>query len=104
MGDAVHEVIIIAQSLASIDAIQGAISAPIAAVKNPTPLKILDWEELMPGLRQGIEMDLVSGMIFYFLLILVVAFSILNTFLMAIFYHPFRTGFIYFNFLPHKCL
>jgi ABC-type lipoprotein release transport system permease subunit len=30
-------------------------------------------------------MDLVSGMIFYFLLILVVAFSILNTFLMAIF-------------------
>jgi ABC-type lipoprotein release transport system permease subunit len=85
MGDAVHEVIIIAQSLASIDAIQGAISAPIAAVKNPTPLKILDWEELMPGLRQGIEMDLVSGMIFYFLLILVVAFSILNTFLMAIF-------------------
>ena len=38
----------------------------------------------MPGLRQGIEMDLISGMIFYFLLILVVAFSILNTFLMAI--------------------
>ena len=38
----------------------------------------------MPGLRQSIEMDLISGIIFYFLL-LVVAFSILNTFLMAIF-------------------
>lgn len=84
MGDAVHEIIIIARSLASIDAIKDLLSAPIAAVENPTPLKILDWEELMPGLRQGIEMDLVSGMIFYFLLILVVAFSILNTFLMAI--------------------
>jgi ABC-type antimicrobial peptide transport system permease subunit len=39
----------------------------------------------MPGLRQAIEMDLVSGLIFYGLLIIVVAFSILNTFLMAIF-------------------
>ena len=85
MGSAVHEIVIIAQSLASIDAIQHSISASITAVANPTPLKVLDWEELMPGLRQGIEMDLVSGMIFYFLLILVVAFSILNTFLMAIF-------------------
>jgi ABC-type lipoprotein release transport system permease subunit len=84
MGDAVHEIIIIARSLGSIDAIKALLSAPIAAVENPTPLKILDWEELMPGLRQGIEMDLVSGMIFYFLLIIVVAFSILNTFLMAI--------------------
>jgi ABC-type lipoprotein release transport system permease subunit len=45
----------------------------------------LDWQELMPGLRQAIEMDLVSGLIFYGLLIIVVAFSILNTFLMAIF-------------------
>ena len=39
----------------------------------------------MPGLRQAIEMDLISGIIFYALLVLVVAFSILNTFLMAIF-------------------
>jgi ABC-type lipoprotein release transport system permease subunit len=85
MGNAVHEIVIIADSLADIDAMRHTISDPIAEVNNPTPLKILDWEELMPGLRQGIEMDLVSGMIFYFLLILVVAFSILNTFLMAIF-------------------
>jgi len=48
-------------------------------------LAVLDWEELMPGLRQAIEMDLISGLIFYLILILVVAFSILNTFLMAIF-------------------
>ena len=45
---------------------------------------VLDWDELMPGLRQAIRMDLVSGAIFYLILILVVAFSILNTFLMAI--------------------
>ena len=39
----------------------------------------------MPGLKQSIQMDLVGGIIFYLILILVVAFSILNTFLMAIF-------------------
>jgi ABC-type lipoprotein release transport system permease subunit len=84
MEGAVHKIIIIARSLASTDTIKRSLSARITAVRNPTPLKVLDWEQLMPGLRQAIEMDLVSGMIFYFLLILVVAFSILNTFLMAI--------------------
>jgi ABC-type antimicrobial peptide transport system permease subunit len=40
--------------------------------------------ELMPGLVEAIKMDLVSGFIFYLILIVVVAFSILNTFLMSI--------------------
>jgi putative ABC transport system permease protein len=41
--------------------------------------------DLMPGLVQSIKMDLVSALIMYAILIVVVAFSILNTFLMAIF-------------------
>jgi ABC-type lipoprotein release transport system permease subunit len=41
--------------------------------------------ELMPGLLEGIQLDMVSGMIFYLILVMVVAFSIMNTFLMAIF-------------------
>ncbi|GAJ01540.1 unnamed protein product, partial [marine sediment metagenome] len=48
-------------------------------------LVVLDWMELMPGLIQAIQMDLVSAFIFYIILIVVVAFSILNTFLMAVF-------------------
>ena len=47
-------------------------------------LVVLDWKELMPGLHQSIQMDLYSGLIFYVILIIVVAFSILNTFLMAV--------------------
>ena len=40
----------------------------------------------MPGVKQSIQMDLVSGLVsFYLMLIVVVAFSILNTFLMAVF-------------------
>ncbi len=85
MNDAVHEVVIIAKSLSDVAGIKRSIESKLLALENQKPLRTLDWQELMPGLRQGIEMDLISGMIFYFLLILVVAFSILNTFLMAIF-------------------
>ena len=85
MQGAVHEVVIIADALRNIAAIKTAIQAAMSSLKLKKPLAVLDWDELMPGLRQSIEMDLVSGLIFYLLLVLVVAFSILNTFLMAIF-------------------
>ena len=85
MQGAVHEVVIIADALRNIAAIKTAIQATLSSLKLKKPLTVLDWNELMPGLRQSIEMDLVSGLIFYLLLVLVVAFSILNTFLMAIF-------------------
>jgi putative ABC transport system permease protein len=85
MQGAVHQVVTIAASLADVDDIKAAVKSAIPAVKSKKPLTVLDWNELMPGLRQSIEMDLVSGLIFYLLLVLVGAFSILNTFLMAIF-------------------
>jgi ABC-type lipoprotein release transport system permease subunit len=85
MQGAVHEVVIIADSLRNIASIKAAITAGMLQLKPDKPLTVLDWDELMPGLRQSIEMDLISGLIFYLLLVLVVAFSILNTFLMAIF-------------------
>ena len=85
MRGAVHEIVIIADSLSDIAEIKRSLNGILSSRKDQELLKTLDWQELMPGLRQGIEMDLVSGMIFYFLLVIVVAFSILNTFLMAIF-------------------
>jgi len=85
MDGAVHEVVVIAKSLAHISTIKARLKAALSVLNSDKPLKTLDWQELMPGLRQAIEMDLVSGLIFYGLLIIVVAFSILNTFLMAIF-------------------
>jgi len=83
MRGAVHEVVAVGKSLKYVAKIKKDITAQIA--KTKLPLVALDWNELMPGLRQAIKMDLVSGIIFYLILILVVAFSILNTFLMAIF-------------------
>ena len=85
MQGAVHKIIVIADALRNIAAIKNAILAGLSSPELNKKLRVLDWDELMPGLRQSIEMDLVSGLIFYLLLVLVVAFSILNTFLMAIF-------------------
>jgi ABC-type lipoprotein release transport system permease subunit len=48
-------------------------------------LAVLTWDELTPGLKQSIELDLIGGVIMYVILVIVVAFSILNTFFMAIF-------------------
>ena len=85
MDEAVHEVVVIGKSLSDVAGIKTKLNSALAALNSAKPLTTLDWQELMPGLRQAIEMDLVSGLIFYGLLIIVVAFSILNTFLMAIF-------------------
>lgn len=85
MGKAVHEVVVIGNSLWNISKIKENLQGQIEKINKKDILTVLNWEELMPGLRQGIEMDLTMGIIFYLLLIIVVAFSILNTFLMAIF-------------------
>ena len=80
-----HEVVIVAHSLSDVGTIKRTVQKALSSLVTDQRLVVLDWNELMPGLRQSIEMDLISGLIFYILLILVVAFSILNTFLMAIF-------------------
>ena len=85
MGGGVHQIVIVLDSLSRVPQVKKALALAIKSVQNDPPLTVMDWEELIPGLRQGIEMDLISGMIFYLILILVVAFSIMNTFLMAIF-------------------
>jgi ABC-type lipoprotein release transport system permease subunit len=85
MRGAVHEVVVVGKSLKHVSDIKKAVQTGIKEKNMELVLTVLDWEALMPGLRQAIEMDLISGIIFYLILILVVAFSILNTFLMAIF-------------------
>jgi putative ABC transport system permease protein len=86
MHGAVHEVVALCKSLGDVPEMKRAVAAGIRNLsKGEHHLVVLDWMELMPGLIEGIKMDLVSGFIFYIILIVVVAFSILNTFLMAIF-------------------
>lgn len=83
MEGTVHQVVIQAESLDRVSRVKAALASSLAGVSER--LVVLDWEQLMPGLIQAIRMDLISGFIFYIILIVVVAFSILNTFLMALF-------------------
>ena len=47
-------------------------------------LVVLDWDTLEPGLRQAIRADMTSAWIIYAILIVLVAFSVLNTQLMSV--------------------
>lgn len=85
MHRAVHQIVVIAESLKRIPEMKAQIQSRIDHLETRENLTVLEWSDIMPGLKQAISMDLVSGLIFWLLLIIVVAFSILNTFLMAIF-------------------
>jgi ABC-type lipoprotein release transport system permease subunit len=81
MGGRVHRVVAAVDRLAAVPGLK----AVLAADDKLAGLAVLDWSELLPGIKQSIQLDLVSGFITYSVLLVVVAFSILNTFLMAIF-------------------
>jgi len=54
------------------------------AVLDTSKVRALGWEEVLPDLKQGIELDNYSGMLFLGILLVVVAFGILNTVLMSV--------------------
>ncbi|MBW2599906.1 MAG: ABC transporter permease [Deltaproteobacteria bacterium] len=85
MRGAVHGVVALGKSLEDVRKIKKELGAGVRGIDGDGNLVVLDWMELMPGIVQSIQMDLASGLIMYVILIVVVAFSILNTFLMAIF-------------------
>lgn len=47
-------------------------------------IRALPWQEVMPDLKQSIELDNYSGILFLAILLIVVAFGILNTVLMSV--------------------
>lgn len=92
MDQAVHEIVVTTDSLSDVETVKAHLQQQIENRFPSSRPVVLDWDELMPGLGQAIRMDLVSGSITYFILIMVVAFSILNTFLMAILERTYEFG------------
>ena len=80
MEGSAHRLVIITKNLAD----NGPVAAAVRGMVEAADLAVLTWDELTPGLRQSIELDLIGGIIMYAILVIVVAFSILNTFFMAI--------------------
>jgi len=61
-----------------------AATSDLRALVTGKPLAVLSWEELMPEFRQHLQMDNVTGILFLGILIIIVAFGILNTVLMSV--------------------
>ena len=82
MDGQVHRIVINCASLDVLETVKERIEDRLTRVQDE--LVVLTWDELVPGLKQSIQLDMISGYIFYFLLLVVVAFSIMNTFIMAV--------------------
>ncbi len=92
MRGAVHQVVAVCDSLTAVGPAQSTVTGNLPKVKSKRNLECKSWDELLPGLIQSIQMDLGGGIIFYLILIVVVAFSIMNTFLMAVFERTHEFG------------
>lgn len=79
MQGAGHEVVIAAPSLESVAMLKRRIESLV-----PPELVVHDWDALQPGLKQAIQADLSSAFFMYAVLVILVAFSVLNTQLMSV--------------------
>lgn len=88
-----HRLVIRIERDASVDAVaaalQGALpttwpAAPDAAA-DAQPVTVRTWRDLLPELHQAIEVDRLSGALFYWLIMILVTFSVVNTFVMTVY-------------------
>ncbi|MCP4289266.1 MAG: ABC transporter permease [Gammaproteobacteria bacterium] len=81
MGTDAHEVVITTADLSMVEETKKAATGLLPAGSN---LVVYDWDALQPGLKQAIQADLASAWFMYTVLIILVAFSVLNTVLMSV--------------------
>ena len=81
MNGAGHQIVMTTSDLSQVAA------AKLGAQKllpHDSDLVIHDWDALQPGLKQAIRADLTSAAFMYILLVVLVAFSVMNTQLMSV--------------------
>jgi len=84
MGDAVHELVVVATDLEHLPDLARSIRERLASASSSEGLHLLTWQQLLPGLEQSIRVDMVSGWINYGIVVIIVAFGIMNTFVMCV--------------------
>ena len=80
MGEQAHSIVIGGER----DKADSIAAATEDALQDRDALRLLDWETLMPGLKQAIQADFTSAWFMYAVLIVLVAFGMLNTMLMSV--------------------
>ncbi len=81
MQDRGHSLAVRAQHIDDVESLQLQIGELLDADKS---LSLRHWDELQPGLRQAIQADMASNSFMYIVLVVLVAFSVLNTQLMSV--------------------
>ena len=81
MGTAGHAVVIMAPDLLQVGGVQSRASTSLPEGED---LVIHDWDALLPGLKQAIQADFASAWFMYAVLVVLVAFGVLNTQLMSV--------------------
>jgi len=76
-----HQVVV---SAATLEAAELLLPEVAAALPDGAGLVVHDWDALQPGLRQAIQADMSSAFFMYGILVILVAFSVLNTQLMSV--------------------
>ena len=76
-----HQVVINAPSIDDVAELQSRVAALLPAGQD---LVVHDWNALQPGLQQAIKADMSSAFFMYGILVILVAFSVLNTQLMSV--------------------
>lgn len=81
LADEVHTFAIKVADLEEIDTIIGALQKEIVR----DDIVVRHWDEVLPELRQMIELDRLSGEFLYWIVMILVAFSVVNSFIMTVF-------------------
>ncbi len=80
MGDQGHSIVVMTPDLFELEPAM----STIRSIVDADGLVVHDWDELQPGLRQSVQADMASAWFMYAVLIVLVAFSVLNTQLMSV--------------------
>ena len=91
MDGASHSVVIQTPGLATVDEYKARIEALLPAGSD---LVVHDWNALQPGLKQAIQADISSAFFMYGILVILVAFSVMNTQLMSVLERTHEFGII----------
>ncbi len=81
LGQDAHRIVVSGPNYDSIPQTKAMVQQAIAGRPG---LVVLDWDELVPGIKQMIQTDMVQNWITYMALIVIVTLSIMNTFLMSV--------------------
>jgi ABC-type lipoprotein release transport system permease subunit len=81
MEGAGHQVVMFGDSLRDVSTLRGRVEALLPGDED---LVVHDWDALQPGLKQAIQADISSAFFMYGVLVILVAFSVLNTQLMSV--------------------